>query len=327
MKVSVIISNYNYARYVSAAIDSVLAQTYQDIEIVVVDDGSTDDSCNAIAQYQQRFPDRIKAIFQTNQGQGAALNTGFEVSSGEIITFLDADDVWKPNKLQRVVEALSAPDVVGVMHHLDTIDGDGNITNNGSTNRRIPSGSLARIIVNTGNAWYFPPTSGLAYRRSILKKVLPMDTVSWRLCADGALVYCTAFLGKITTLNEVLGSYRIHGMNNYWIPDALTTSEKKAKWKASMEMTNQSLNNFLERLGYPERIDLSRNLDYRRTQHYWRGKWDTKEVLAISGLILNWSFYTWQERVYYLARFLLKSAGFIARPKYQKNDILNNPQV
>src|SRR5919199_1795851 len=273
MKVSIIISNYNYARYLPSAIDSALAQTYPDTEIIVVDDGSTDDSRNAIAQCQQRAPHRIKAIFQENQGQGGAFNTGFEASSGEIIAFLDADDVWKPNKLQRVVEALSTPDVVGTMHQLDIIDGDGNVTDSGSINGRIPSGDLARVIINTGNAWWFPPTSGLAYRRSALQKVLPMDAVKWRLWADGCLIYCTAFLGKIKTLNE-----------------------------------------FLEHIGYPDRVDLSRNLQYRQLQYYLQGKWDADEVRAISGLILGWPFYTWQERPYYLARFLMKSAGFLARP-------------
>ncbi len=316
MKVSIIISNYNYARYLPAAIDSALAQTYPDSEIIVVDDGSTDDSRNVIAQFQQRAPDRIKAIFQENQGQGGAFNAGFEASSGEIIAFLDADDVWKPNKLQRVVEALSTPDVVGTMHQLDIIDGDGNVTNSSPTTGRMPSEDLARVIIDTGNAWWFPPTSGLAYRRNILKKVLPMDAVKWRLWADGCLIYCTAFLGKIKTLNEVLGSYRIHGKNYHSNKEGGTT-EGQAKSLAGIEMTNQYLNEFLERIGYPERVDLSRNLQYRRSQYYLRGKWDANEVRAISGLILGWPFYTWQERPKYLARFLMKSGAFLVRPTSQ----------
>jgi len=315
MKVSIIISNYNYARYLPAAIDSALAQTYPDTEIIVVDDGSTDDSRNVIAQFQQKAPDRLKAIFQENQGQGGAFNAGFEASSGEIIAFLDADDVWKPNKLQRVVEALSRPDVVGTMHQLDVIDGDGNVTNRGSTNGWIPNGDLARVIIDTGNAWWYPPTSGLAYRRSVLEKVLPMDAVKWRLWADGCLIYCTAFLGKIKTLNEVLGSYRIHGKNYHHNQEGGTTEE--AKSLAGIEMTNLYLNEFLERIGYPDRVDLSRNLQYRQSQYYLRGKWDADEVRAISGLILGWPFYTFQERAYYLVRFLMKSAGFLAHPTSQ----------
>lgn len=173
MKVSVIISNYNYARYLSAAIDSVLAQTYRDIEIIVVDDGSTDNSREAIAQLQQKSPDKIKAIFQANQGEGGAFNTGFEAASGELIGFLDADDVWKPNKLQRVVEAFNSPDVVGIMHKLDSIDADGNILNSDSNKGPRLSENIAKVILDTGNAWCFPPPPDSPTATAPLKNCFP----------------------------------------------------------------------------------------------------------------------------------------------------------
>ena len=93
MKVSIIISNYNYARYLNAAIESAIAQSYQNFEIIVVDDGSKDNSQEVILELQKKYPNKIKAIFQENQGQGGAFNTAFQASSGEIIAFLDADDV------------------------------------------------------------------------------------------------------------------------------------------------------------------------------------------------------------------------------------------
>ncbi|UKO99615.1 glycosyltransferase family 2 protein [Nostoc sp. UHCC 0870] len=313
MKVSVIISNYNYARYLSRAINSVLSQTYSDIELVIVDDGSSDDSRDVITQIQAQAPDKIKAIFQANQGQGGAFNAGFEAASGEIIAFLDADDVWQPHKIQRIVEVFNTSDVVGVMHHLDIIDGDDNTINNASTQGAKLSEDLASVILSTGNAWCFPPTSGLAYRREALQKVFPIDPVKWRIWADGCIIYCTAFLGKIKTLHENLGSYRIHGANNH-ITKGAVTNEQEAKSQVGIEMTNQYINDFLVRIGYPERVDLSRNLQYRRTKYYQQSKWDINEVWAISRLILGWPFYTAQERIYYLARFLFKSAKFLARP-------------
>ncbi|WP_017316826.1 glycosyltransferase family 2 protein [Mastigocladopsis repens] len=309
MKVSVIISNYNYARYLPAAIDSVIAQTYENTEIIVVDDGSKDDSCQVILQLSQKYPNKIKAIFQANQGQGAAFNTGFEAASGDIIAFLDADDVWKPNKLQRIVDIFKSSDVVGVMHMLENIDGNGKLIK-GSIVGRLLDKNLARVIVETGNAWCFPPTSGLAYRRDVLEKVFPIDSVKWRLCVDGCLIYCTAFLGKIKTLNEVLASYRIHGANNFVRYDE-EISAQEAKVRAGIEMTNKYINEFLERIGHPSRVDISRNLQYRRTNYYRRNEWDFKEAWAISNLILRWRFYNSQERIYYFVRFWLKNARFL----------------
>lgn len=318
MKVSVLISNYNYARYLRAAINSVLAQTYSEYEVIVVDDGSTDNSHDVIRQLQQETPDKVNPIFQENRGQGTAFNNAFEASSGEIIAFLDADDIWKPNKLQRVMEAFDTPDVVGVMHQSERVDSKGNIIYGGSSNRKVLSEDLARLIVDTGNTWRYPPTSALAYRRSALEKVLPMDPVKWQLCADGCLVYCTAFLGKIKTLNEVLMSYRIHGANNH----ASFASKRKAKYPAGTEMTNRYINDFLESIGYPERVDLSRNLDYRRKKYYLQEKFDAREIWAVSGLILRWPFYTRVEKAKYLARFLVKSVGLYLFSKIKSNRIL-----
>lgn len=313
MKVSVIISNYNYARYIARAIDSVLAQTYPDIEIIVVDDGSQDHSRDVITQIQQKAPDKIKAIFQINQGQGGAFNTGFEAATGDIIAFLDADDVWYSHKVERIVEVFKTSDVVGVMHHLDIIDADDHKMDHASTQGAKLSEDLATVVLNTGNAWCFPPTSGLSYRREALAKVFPIDPIKWRIWADGCLIYCTAFLGKIKTLEADLGSYRIHGANNH-ISNTLATKEQEAKSQAGIEQTNRYINEFLERINYPTRVDLSRNLQYRRTKYYQQGKWQSQEVLAISWLILGWTFYTWQERVYYLARFWFKSGKFLLRP-------------
>lgn len=93
--VSVIIPTYNRAWALKEAIDSVLAQDYTNFELIVVDDGSTDDTPSLLAAYG----DRITAIRQSNQGVSAARNRGMDVSSGELIAFLDSDDRWLPQKL------------------------------------------------------------------------------------------------------------------------------------------------------------------------------------------------------------------------------------
>src|SRR4051794_6220176 len=87
-RVSVIINNYNYSAYLREAIDSALDQTYPHVEVVVVDDGSTDDSREIISKYGTK----VIPVLQNNGGQGAAFNSGFAASRGEIVCFLDADD-------------------------------------------------------------------------------------------------------------------------------------------------------------------------------------------------------------------------------------------
>src|SRR4051794_29511738 len=96
--ISVVITCYNYARYVASAIESVLAQTYPNKEIVVVNDGSADESLAIIS----RYAGRVVVIDQLNQGHIAAYNRGFAASSGDIVVFLDADDLLAPEALSAV---------------------------------------------------------------------------------------------------------------------------------------------------------------------------------------------------------------------------------
>ena len=99
-RVSVVIPAFNRAQNLQRAIDSVLIQHFKDFELIVVDDGSTDNTNEVV----QSFGSRVRYLFQKNQGPGAARNTGVEHASGKWIAFLDSDDVWQPNKLARQVE-------------------------------------------------------------------------------------------------------------------------------------------------------------------------------------------------------------------------------
>ncbi|MBI3011711.1 MAG: glycosyltransferase [Candidatus Omnitrophica bacterium] len=105
--ISVIIPNHNYGRYLGQAIESVLGQSYSRVEVIVVDDGSTDDSMEVL----RRFGDRIRWLQQPRQGVSAARNRGIQATRGELIAFLDSDDVWHPEKLARQLARLSRPSV------------------------------------------------------------------------------------------------------------------------------------------------------------------------------------------------------------------------
>ena len=111
-RVSIIIPTYNCARYLGRAIDSAISQTYKDYEIVVVDDGSTDDTKDVAMQYGRK----VTYLYQQNQGLSAARNYAVSNASGELLAYLDADDMWYPDKLERQVAFLDAHQECGMVH-------------------------------------------------------------------------------------------------------------------------------------------------------------------------------------------------------------------
>jgi glycosyltransferase involved in cell wall biosynthesis len=102
--VSILIPVYNTEKYVAEAIESALNQTYKNIEIIIVDDGSTDKSWEIIESYRQKYPDKIKTYRQKNKGACAARNKAFELSSGQYIQYLDADDLLAPDKIEHQIK-------------------------------------------------------------------------------------------------------------------------------------------------------------------------------------------------------------------------------
>src|SRR5277367_306385 len=145
--VSVIIDNFNYARFLRSAIDSTLAQSYAQVEVIVVDDGSTDNSRDVISSYG----DRVLAVFKPNGGHASAFNAGFRASRGSIVMFLDADDVLLPSAVEEVVHAWR-PGVTKVQFVLAHIDAQGHML--GTTvpymPAQMPSGDLRASILEAG---------------------------------------------------------------------------------------------------------------------------------------------------------------------------------
>jgi len=211
--VSIIVNNFNYAPFLVAAIDSALKQTYPHLEVIVIDDGSTDRSRDIISSYG----DRIVPVIKANGGQASSFNQGFAIAQGEIILFLDSDDMLQPDIVAEVVSTFQSHlNAVKVQYHLQVIDADNNLKDeiHPPLNYYLPT-NLPLHILNFYN-YNWPPTSGNAFRSSMLRQILPMPTTSHRIAADAYLNLVGALYGDVVPLHRVGGWYRVHGQNGFY---------------------------------------------------------------------------------------------------------------
>ena len=211
--VSVLVTNHNYARYLREAVDSALRQTYPRVEVVVVDDGSTDGSREILAGYG----DRIITHLKTNGGLGSAINAGVERCRGELVALLDADDVFVDKKMARVVEAyVKSPASVLIYHRLQTIDTEGR-PHGVPWHRALPSGDVRKAVSDSGGWWPRPTTSAMTFTRAFLERILPLrecgvqGKATWPDAYAGDLA---PFFGEIQGLRQTLAMYRVHGKNS-----------------------------------------------------------------------------------------------------------------
>jgi hypothetical protein len=197
--VSVIIPTYNRPELLRVAVESVLAQTYPAVEIIVVDDGSTDDTTSMMAQYAGR----VTYIRQANEGVEAARNRGIQAASGEYMTFLDDDDLLLPTKLERQVQVLENRPNIGLVHcGYYHIDKDGNRLERISF---LPNGNLQDLVC-TNLIWSGAPL----IRRQCLEQTGLFDEATWGSSADWDMWLRIAQAGyRFACVQEPLGAYRI----------------------------------------------------------------------------------------------------------------------
>jgi hypothetical protein len=212
VKVSILINNWNYADYLPVALDSALAQVHPDVEIVVVDDGSTDDSPAVLDRYAQQHGHRLTLLRQENAGQPAAGLTGLEHSTGEIVMFLDADDYLMPDAASRVA-TVWRPDCAKVQFRLSLVGPDGvRFGVDPPENVAMPQGDLIPLLRATGR-YESPVTSGNAYPRVLLEQLFPIPPAFHNI--DGYLNTVVPLFGPVISLDEELGAYRQHGRNRW----------------------------------------------------------------------------------------------------------------
>lgn len=211
--VSVLTVNYNYARYLGEAIESVLSQTYTNFEMIVCDDGSTDDSCEVAEHYAQRDP-RIRLVRKQNGGQVSASNAAYRECRGEIVCFLDSDDRYLPEKLETVVQAFrSHPDSGFVGHRIFRINAVGRQDGVMPSFGDPPSGWCGPSIVRHGvSPRGMSFGSALCLRREIGDSIFPVPE-GFTSCADVVIMVLAPLMTPIVGIAAPLGEYRYHGTN------------------------------------------------------------------------------------------------------------------
>jgi glycosyltransferase involved in cell wall biosynthesis len=277
-RLSVLVNNYNYADFVGAAIESALDEG---VEVVVVDDGSSDHSREVI----ESFGDRVTAVFQENAGQAAAFNAGFAASSGEIVMFLDADDMLAPGAAAEIVAAFDEPGVAKLHWSLSEIDREGNVTGELRPEVLMPTGDLRQRMIEHGPLGHSnPPTSGNAFARSVLEQMLPMPEDDYRICADAYLVMLASLYGELRRSLVPLSFWRRHGDNRY-NGTRETITERVLADLRRYDVLAATLAVHLEAQGVHAQPELwrKRNIGYRRLDRIRTTAAEIEQVVPAGG--------------------------------------------
>lgn len=202
--VSVIIPAYNAAQYLDETLKSVINQSFEDIEVLIIDDGSTDDTLN-VANYYQECDHRIRVISQSNQGVSATRNNGIKQTKGKYIAFLDADDRWLPNKLKCHLEHFNSSSNLAVSFgQVCFLKPDGEVTNNFS---KSPTSHL-----KPHHFFYENPTittSNLVVRREVFEQVGFFDeSMSYSEDQEWCLRVLSSKYWAVEGIDQVLMQYR-----------------------------------------------------------------------------------------------------------------------
>jgi glycosyltransferase involved in cell wall biosynthesis len=245
--VSIVIANYNYGRFLAEAVASALAQTYPNVELIIADDASTDDSGSVLVAIGAAHPD-VKIIRRaTNGGQSLTSRQGFEASAGEYVVFLDADDVLLPDFIEthvfvhlslRIPVGLSSSDMaqsLGSRLVLSTIQPFSEYVQSGKGKRAdlirrvdenapelwslpAPAADIAERVHFVAplwlDGWVWAPTSGNCFRRDALSMFFDNEAlVGLRSCTDAYLIRGVTVLTGSVLIDRTLSVYRLHGVN------------------------------------------------------------------------------------------------------------------
>jgi len=234
--VSIVVNNYNYARFLPRSIESALSQSHPRTEVVVVDDASTDGSQDVLRGYAGKV---ALVLQERNRGQGAAFHAGFRASRGDVVIFLDADDYLYPHAAERVAAAFT-PGVSKVQYRLHLVDPEGRtIDLYPAREVTFDSGDVVPLLLAKGR-YESPVTSGNAFARSVLERILPMPEADFRISADGYVVTLAPLFGTVASIDEPLGAYVQHGANAW----AVASDGAAERFRRSLQHDRHRLHAF-----------------------------------------------------------------------------------
>jgi glycosyltransferase involved in cell wall biosynthesis len=232
-KVSVLITNYNYEDFLGRAIESVLAQSWPNFEIIVSDDGSDDGSCELAKSYARRGHPVI-LVCGPHRGMAGCLNAAFEASSGEIICLLDADDYFVAHKLESVVSAFRSNSTSGFcVHRTQRVDSLGRLGGAFPLLQILPSGDCTeKTIRNSGILMGLPPTSALSLRREVANLIFPIPE-SFTGYAEQMIHRIAPMITPLCAIDETLCVWMLHTRN-----DANCSQVKAARIEREIKLMN-----------------------------------------------------------------------------------------
>jgi glycosyltransferase involved in cell wall biosynthesis len=330
MKASIVIVNHNYARFLKQAIDSALAQTYHDTEVVVIDDGSTDDSAEVIGSYGNR----IIPVFKKNGGQSSCYSRGLAVATGDLLLYLDADDYLHSHCISEVIDNWKEG-CVKAHFYLEVVDENGSKLNSVIPSGRLGNGTNPLKMMRLFGAYCSPPGSGNVYSRNFLGQILPKEHDSefrrfdkTHFGGDSVPILAAPYFGIIAAIPRILGCYRRHGnaaggvMSTFQAETSLKILEKEQQkdlvrdsaWRFAARQTD------LPKLPDPSR--LKRRMCYLRLAGRGLDPADNRLNLFAKGVFssIRWEGYCWTQKIAISGWFVgmailpLKIAEMLIRP-------------
>lgn len=258
---SVVVTSYNYEKFVVEAVDSVLHQSLSPTEVIVVDDGSTDDSFALLTERYASHP-VVRIVAKRNAGQLSAFATGLQHCTGDVICFLDADDSWETGYLEALEGIYVSPEIDCVFSNLKLCGRAVNGNWHSASSDHDYGTTILWTYLQPGYSWIGSPTSALSMREPLCRRVLALPDYfypEWRVRADDCLVLGASLLGgRKYFLSRAFARYRVHDANGWFNRKESVVKSLEYQWSV-----NRLVGYYAGKMGLPTRQAMSALLEFQ----------------------------------------------------------------